>query len=388
MTACPNCFQEVRSDSYTWMCTAPQCKAREEDKIASAYLGSKTESGPFFNDVRPADAPKSWKPRSGTVCETCSNPHTEVCPMCHFPLPKNWRTFSVVTVAMNGARTTGKSLYIAVNHKQLAQWLMRFRSTIEPFDASTRDRYKKNYETPLFQELGVMPPTAKADAGTDGAQSRLPLIFSLGVLKGARRLLVIRDVAGEDMENAPEHAPDLEFLRHADAIFFMFDPLAVPAIRDKLKELVPQQQHGGDPRVVLTNMRRVLGDATPRVAVIVSKFDGLQALRNVDDVEWKRIMSHSGAAFMRDPSLDSIEYDDADGELLSLEVESLLRKLGAEDFVYSLGSAQGGQQIPHRFFAVSVLGESPIGEKLNERGISPFRIIDPMKWVLSEKGII
>jgi len=111
-------------------------------------------------------------------------------------------------------------------------------------------------------------------------------------------------------------------------------------------------------------------------------------LRDVDDVELKRIMSNPGAAFMRDPSLESGSYDNADGELLSLEIESLLTKLGAQDFVLLLGGAQGARQLPHRFFAVSVLGQSPDGDKLSRLGISPYRIVDPLKWLFDTKGIL
>jgi hypothetical protein len=287
---------------------------------------------------------------------------------------------------MCGARSTGKSVYISVAIQQAAVWLAKWRTTIEPANTYTRDVYQKSYKDPLFAQLGLIPPTASSE--TDGSAARLPMIFNLGEIKGAVRYLVLRDVAGEEIESAPENATNLRFLKYADGVFFMFDPLAIPAISDKLKDLIPHQNVGGDPRTVLTNLRQLIGKATPRLAVIVSKFDALQALRDVDDVELKRIMSNPGAALMRDGSLDHAGYDDDDGELLSLEIESLLQKLGANEFVLSVGGTQGGSRIPHRYFAVSVLGESPDGDRVSTLGISPFRIVDPLKWLLDAQGVI
>ena len=38
----------------------------------------------------------------------------EVCPACHRDLPEQWRNRRVFTMAMAGARGSGKSVYIAV----------------------------------------------------------------------------------------------------------------------------------------------------------------------------------------------------------------------------------------------------------------------------------
>ena len=387
MTACPSCFQQIHPEKFAWVCVSPKCTGREIDPIAGRFLGYDHESGPVTTQDRPPGSPNSWRPRPTVFCRSCGEPSAEACPTCHFPLMEDWRTFNVTTVAMSGARATGKSLYIAVTVKQMEPMLAKMRSTIEPADSRTRDNYRTIYERPLFEQLGMMPPTARSD--TDGSNARFPMIFSLGVLNGLRRILVIRDVAGEEMENVPENAPHLAFLRYADAVFFMFDPLAIDEVRKKLQDLVPHQINvGGDPKIVLGNLPRIIGTGTPRMAIILSKFDALQTFRDVNDVELKRIMSNPGAAYMRDPSLEKGTYDEDDGEMLSLEIESVLHKLGADNFVFSLQNAQGGRPLQHRFFAVSVLGESPDGDAVSKYGISPYRIVDPIKWLLHSKGII
>lgn len=386
MTACPSCFEQLPATDFAWVCENPSCE-QSTDTVATAYLGSRVESGPVTFLSRPSDAPRNWQKPDTIYCRKCQAPSHEACARCHYPLPDSWRSYDVTTIAMNGARWTGKSFYVAVAIQQLRNVLSHLRSTVDFGDTRTRDTYLNVYQRPLYEELKLIPATPRSN--TDASPQRYPLIFRLGVLKGVQRILVLRDVAGEDMEDAPENAPNLSFLRHADAVFFLFDPLAIPAIKEHLRGLVPHQLNtGGDPRLVLGNLKRLLGSATPALAVIVSKFDALQALRNVDDMEWKPIMSNPGAAFLRDPSLDSGTYDSADGELLSLEVQSLLYKLGADDFIFALEGSGGGKVLPHRFFAVSVLGESTDGESISRLGISPFRILDPLKWVLDMKNVL
>jgi hypothetical protein len=382
MAACPSCFQDISPDHYFWVCQSGKCE-QGVDEVASAFLNGSVESGPTYALSKPAGAPRSWAPHP-VRCAACQELCSDGCPNCHFPLPPLWRTFDVTTVAMSGAIATGKSVYIAVMIKQLTLMLTQLKSALGFFDTRTRDTYVEKYETPLFVTLGIIGSTPRSDTGS---HQRYPMIFDLGQIKGVRRILVVRDVAGEEMEETGENITHLSFLTHADGILFMFDPLAVPAIKDYLRDVVPLQDHGRDPRLVLDNLRRIIGNAQPKIGVVLSKFDALQALRDVDSVEWKRTMSNPGAAIMRDPSL-SAKYDRADGDLLSLEVQSLLDKLGAGDFMTRLESTPNGLELDRRFFAVSVLGESPDGASISKLGISPFRILDPIKWLLHTKGIL
>jgi len=341
-------------------------------------------SGPITLVARPSDAPRNWAPPAKIHCRQCSAIAQEACANCHFPLPENWRSFDVTTIAMSGARWSGKSFYIAVAVQQLRNVLAHLRTSLDFADSRSRDVYREHFQGPLYDKLKIIQATPRSN--TETPPQRYPLIFRMGSLRGIQRVLVIRDVAGEDLEATTEDTKSLSFLKYADGVFFMFDPLAIPAVRERLRGLVPNQLNtGGDPRLVLGNVRRLMGNASPALAIIVSKFDALQALRDVDDMEWRPIMSNPGAAFLRDPSLDAGTYDKVDGELLSLEVESLLHKLGAQDFVFAI---EGGRPIPHRYFAVSVLGESTDGESISKLGISPFRILDPLKWVLDMKNVI
>ncbi|MFB9164003.1 MULTISPECIES: hypothetical protein [Arthrobacter] len=355
--------------------------------MASGFMGFEVKNGPKIYQPPPADAGKNWRPADTAACGGCNEPAQDACPRCHYVLPIDWRVGRATCIAMSGARATGKSLYLAVLVKELKYLMSLLNCSVDFADNRSREKYTEIYEKPLFKERGLMNPTPsnlQADSYT-----RDPVILSLGMVNGVRRFLSIRDVAGEDMENPPENLRPLSFLANADALFFMFDPLAVPDIRLKLQDLIPAQLLlGGDPQMVLGNLLRMLGSATPHLAVILSKFDALQEMRNVDDVAWQSIMSNSGAAFLRDPSLQSAAYNQQDGDLLHEEVRSLLHKLEAKNLVMSLENPNNGRPLNYRFFAVSALGESPNGKSVHARGIAPFRCLDPAKWVLSATGVL
>lgn len=387
MTRCPQCFHLLSEQRYTWSCRSGKCTAAP-DEVASGYRGvAVVAPGPFYAADRPVVTKRSsWSPPATVICRECGVPADEMCPDCHYPLPAGWREAQATCIAMAGARATGKSLYIGVLVKQLEQLFDRVGATLEPATETTRDTYGSEYERPLFEERGIMRPTPRAD--TENSYQRDPLIFSMGTWSGQRRYLVLRDVAGEDLEASSSSTQHLAFFAHADGVFFMFDPFRVTEVRDQLADLVPAQRNqGGDPKTVLANLMRILGGAAPRVAVILSKFDAIQALRDVSGTDWSQVMANPGAAFSRDPSLDPAGYQEIDGQLLHLEVRSMLQRLHAGPIVTAIENPTSGVPLPHRFFAVSALGESPNGESLHSRGIAPFRCLDPLRWVLADFGV-
>lgn len=148
----------------------------------------------------------------------------------------------------------------------------------------------------------------------------------------------------------------------------MFDPLRIKGIRDQLHDLLPAQAFsGGDPRAVLNNVLHAVGAAQPKLAVIVSKFDALRVLRDVEGSGVEPDHVERGAAYLRDPS-DTPQYDESDGQLLHEEVRSLLTRLHGGAIVAAVENPSTGMRLPHRYFAVSALGAPPSGNRLHSRG--------------------
>lgn len=385
MTKCPRCFSVLDDDHYAWTVAPHAGGQRYRDPVASEYFGADTDLGPIYNVKRPPGH-RGTLPSAPDASAALQAPVAEICPVCHFTLPDGWRNGNTICIAMAGARATGKSLYIAVLIKQLELLCEGLGMSMEPVTRAAADAYERNYESPLYEQRALIPATPRIE--NQAPHQRVPLMFSIGAWQGVRQFLVVRDVAGEDMESGDLHGTHFRFFGNADAVFFMFDPLRVQGIRDQLHDLLPPPSYsGGDPRSVLNNVLTAIGTGRPKLAVILSKFDALRALRDVEGSEWSMIMSNAGAAYLRDTSA-SKTYDDVDGQLLHEEVRSLLQRLNGGSMITAVENPSSGRQLEHRYFVVSALGQAPSAGRLHARGIAPFRCADPLRWVTSAHKVL
>lgn len=385
MSKCPRCFTALHDDQYAWTVSPLAGGERYSDPVAAAFVGSEVESGPIYSVTRPQRY-RGPLLKASDAAAALKAPVVEICPVCHFALPDDWRGGQTICIAMAGTPATGKSTYLAVLIKQMQLLCESIGVSMEPVTRASAAAYTVNYVRPLYEQRGLIEPTPALHA--QAAHQREPLIFTIGIRDGIRRFLVIRDVAGEDLESGDMRAPRFQYFGNADAVFFMFDPLRVRAIRDQLHDLLPAQSFSaGDPRGLLTNVLLAIGSGRPKLAIILSKFDALRALGEVEESEWSQIMSNAGAAYMRDNSAGPY-YDDGDGELLHEEVRSLLLRLHAQSMVAAIESHSTGAHLMHRYFVVSALGQPHTGTRLSARGITPFRCTDPLRWVTSSSGVL
>ncbi len=396
MIKCPQCFSGLPSQQKAWACTNDSCVQDFRDDAASNFAGFDLPARPMYADTeqqftqrrKEGKAQGKWPP-AVPPCPVCAERMVDICQVCHFALPTGWGDGDVTCIVMSGARASGKSLYIAMGIDKLERLLLTHAKSQLSLSPELAEVFRINYQAPL-DARGVLQSTPKAES--QGAYQRQPLIFDLGLIKKRKQYLVVRDVAGEDMEDLPTSRLHFSFFGRADAVLFLFDPLAVPDVRANLAGIIPLPPDvGHDPIPVIANVltlvREGAGGQSPPIGVVVSKFDALEEFRDLEGKpQWSELMSHRGAAFARDPSERELVYDTADGDLLSAEVRSLVLKLGGAGIVAQLENR--ADRVQHQFFAVSVLGHAPRGNMLDGRGIAPFRAVDPLKWALSQTGAI
>ncbi|HMR48474.1 MAG TPA: hypothetical protein PKE40_03690 [Arachnia sp.] len=317
---------------------------------------------------------------------------------CHYPFPEKWVDGEAICLAVAGARFTGKSVFIAVMVKELAEMVVEMGyclSTVETLLTSGREHYKTKYEEQLLKARNMLTPTLTAAVGDPF--DRHPLILNLGIPARNRKgsvYLVIRDVAGEDLE-ATGDAPHLRFYQNASMVLFMFDPTQINEVQAELKGLVGAMNTEGAPaKEVIDKVLRLSSGGNVMLGVAFSKFDTLQEIgaRNIATPRGQKL-APAGAAFNREPEMLGTNaprtmYDDVDGGLLSAEVRSMLMDLGAKELVNQLERPSSGAPIDHRFFALSALGAPSENNQVNPRGIAPFRVLDPIKWVLFRHGVV
>ncbi|WP_166139432.1 TRAFAC clade GTPase domain-containing protein [Nocardioides ochotonae] len=289
----------------------------------------------------------------------------------------------VVCVAMAGARSAGKSIYLGVLRQQLELWVEEtHRSTLDLL-GETEKHYWARYGAALFVEGVILEATAEMSKDPDGHR---PLIFQFLDKTGRRLILVVRDVAGEDLEDLANRRPALAFVRRADAVVALIDPLKVAGLRESLRGVLQPGELGGDGVEVVRQLLNLFTDdgraSVPpdlRLAVALSKADVLQQVRDVPGAPLRPVMLRAGSPLQRDPSMSSASFDVVDADLVHAEVESVLTVLVGPKLVNLLRNGD----VEYRYFVLSALGAQPDGTRLNSSGIAPFRVLDPIKWVLS-----
>lgn len=318
------------------------------------------------------------------LCPRCARPISQPgpCGVCQLDVPAQWLTEQTVSIAMTGARSTGKSVLIAVMMLTFEHFLAeRHSSFLEPL-GNTREKFRLFYMEPLYVERALIKPTPPRSN-----QPLEPLLWSFA-MGGRRYCLSLTDAAGEDFEKVSPSDDHFRYLATVDLIVSLISMLKVPPIAVILDGLVNFPGEAGDDlavlRQVLTARRAHRGSATnPQSATALSKFDVVQRLREVEQaLPWHTIMNRPGAAMMRDPSMASAFDDQVDSDLLQSEISGLLELMGAT----MLQAAAQEAQMPFRLFACSALGMPPSADAVNRGGITPFRVLDVIKAAVAIKG--
>jgi hypothetical protein len=303
-------------------------------------------------------------------------------------------------MAVSGARGAGKSVYIAVLLYALKQYLQRCGRMIRPFTQATQEVYEERYERPLFRENRAMLGTPPMRAET-GAYQRDSMIWMISD-PSAPIYLAIRDVAGEDLEKFAGNEAPLSYFSRADLVVFLFDSLRLPSMTQILAGIIPpvnQGRLGKSSSEVLPIVLGQMHGAQADFALTFSKFDAFHELPKADIEQYARVMGNPSAHFNRDETMmrppgtgrgDTRAWFEEDQAFLDQEIRSLFDlihestvTLQAEQALHS-GRIRG---VGH--FAVSAVGETPPhDEQLTTRGISPFRVLDPLLWGLYRRGIM
>jgi len=123
------------------------------------------------------------------LCDDCDTvSHTPLCPECHFELPPDISQTDQRIVAIIGGRATGKSHYIAsLIHRLQQETGQKFHFSVRMLGDNTRERWIRDFYTPLFVQKTVLPPTAPAAVDS---RVKVPLIFRIAFeAAGYKRVL-------------------------------------------------------------------------------------------------------------------------------------------------------------------------------------------------------
>lgn len=324
------------------------------------------------------------------------------CSSCRYEVPPEWFSAERVSVAMTGARSSGKSVLIAVMITQLEDFLATHHQTylrpvgdvgalppdiaaeVPAWFASLGGRFALNYLVPLYHQRGLLRGTERLE---EGRVEPMLWFFQVGDRSCCLSLI---DAAGEDFQDLEPGDSRFGYLAQVDSLVTLIDPLKVPQIRAALAGIINFPDGAGDDLNVL---RRVLearaaqstsGNPQQTLALVLSKFDVLHQLKDIQATPFDDIMRRPGSAMRRDPSMRGATYDNEDGQLLHAELIGLLHHLNAS----SMLNAAGQSGMPYRLFATAALGVVPGTDSLGKGGMNPFRVLDFLKEILTRKEIL
>jgi Double-GTPase 2 len=391
---CPYCYEEVSRRQAWFRCTGPVSRggqrcAPEIDPV----LRDRTGFGGAVASAFAADGRDD-----AAVCPKCQGETTiRICPVCHSRLPVHFGKVGNRLIVPVGAKESGKTVFMTVLvHELMHQAGQRFNAALTGADEHSRHRFASDYEQPLYRQLRLLAPTTGDQAPlvfrftTERHRARAGRLGQAGLFgKGVsghgdpqRTLLSFFDTAGEDLRSQQSIEQNVRYLGAADGVVLLLDPLQMRGARERAAPgtLLPDLTED-EPAIVLENVTDLLlssrgGRPDKRIgrplAIVFTKMDAL-----MHDLK-------ETSPLRRSPP-DQPYFDERD----SLEVHTEIQRLLARWDGTRIDQIAQHNYSQYRYFGVSALGETPTEDnRVSARGIRPYRVADPILWILAQFGIV
>jgi GTPase SAR1 family protein len=386
---CPYCFERFPASELSFRCINPdpsRCPP-EEDQALARYQRLATA----FKLPRVFKPQRRWfgAPASAD-CQCGMKTSKLVCPRCHNELPSQFGQTESRTIALVGAKESGKSHYIAVLIHELANRIgQNFNASLTALDEQTIQRYKQDFRKFIYDDRVTIPPTFTARANIN---VRYPMAYRFSHARGRTLLgaplgeglrvisLVFFDTAGEDLGHIDLMATETRYLANSDGIIFLLDPLQIPAVRDALGNPARLRRENTDPQEIIGRVERLIRSSrelgpTARIKTPVAlAFSKLDEIRNLIDPgsAVHRASNHAGY------------FDQIDAAMVSDNMRAYV-----EEWVGpGLDLFMSHNFETFRYFGLSALGSAPDAQGRLTRGVAPFRVEDPLLWIFHQLKVI
>ncbi len=334
------------------------------------------------------------------VCPECGAPMTNMaCPNsdCRVrALPTDFDKFDeYIYLTLVGPKSVGKTVYMTMLTEKISKIFRdnyRYSVTLDPMSIENqteeRNRLYSNHMMPVYTSVGNQKPIILRFKFSIDTRTKMPRI-----------VLVIQDTPGEIYTNEKSyeiHNPPIsDYLQKSDGILFLVDPLQMEAVRncialedlpnDNINELGRLfnnvlEQFSAEIKRRKENVDRN-GKIKTKLATILMKEDAIGREPLNEGEEAVLIGSDS---FIR-RSAGTIDLDGLN--IISQEIEEYIND-NADGLATDIKASY--ERGCFKFFAVSALGTSPSkdenGDMIIPNNPIPFRIADPIIWMLSATG--
>ncbi len=377
---CPYCFESFDSADVHFLC---RCKKVDDEKYKNFWRP--TPVNPQGLPIIPKRGIFSFGTPKSAVCPECKRKtHMMLCPKCHNRIPNDMVLNGGKIISIVGARSSGKSNYIAVlieelrrNVNRLGRLGLEYKNVAEQSELQTERRYKEDFYNPLYNNSKCVDQTAVGDF-----RSRIPMIFTLTSPKGDTMHLVFYDTAGENFGQTANIAENVKFLTKSDAILYLVDTENIDAVRKRLGK--PKADTGFDSilSALLGHFQEGNEEAkamfSKPMAVVFSKIDYITSGdERFQDCSIAGLKTNS-------PYLMSDGINLKEFEMNSKSLRSILDRVWQQpDFINNIDNNWKDADKNVCFFGVSSLGSAPKGTTLTG-DVNPFRVLDPLVWILNK----
>jgi len=382
---CPYCFERFHRSEMLFRCLNPnpaQCSPEPDAALANYQrLNIPPKLGRVFSTS------SQWRKARVVECSCGVKTSKLVCPFCHNDLPSQFGSTDVHTIALIGAKEAGKSHYIAVLVNELTNRIgMSFNASLNALDEQTIRRYRQDFRRWIYVDKVTIPPTVTARQ--QGSSVRYPLTYRFSIKRRGWlpfnglhvSSLVFFDTAGEDLDHIDQMSTETKYLANSDGIIFLLDPLQIPSVRHQLPNntLLPQENTDpidivGRAATLIRDMRgmRATDPIDTPVALAFSKIDSVRPLFDPGSPV-HHASSHNG------------KFDVVDGQQMSDNMRAYLSQwIGNGLDLFMQHNFKN-----YSYFGVSSLGSHPDSQGRLGSGVAPFRVEDPLLWILFKLGIV
>lgn len=302
------------------------------------------------------------------------------CNVVNKEIPTDFLNGANFSVALIGAKASGKSNYIGVLVNEIRKKMTsRFNCTLSlAASEESKEYYDDHYYNPLFKHGRVVDATSQDEIP--------PLIFPLRFMDSKNRItkvaaLSFYDTAGENLDSTDQMLITNQYISNADGIILLLDPLQVPSIREKLQGKMPLPAQNTDVVEVLSrivqnirDVKNIRGTIKTPLALAFTKID---ALEQFDVLRDDSPLRHESA------HLERGVFVKTDFDNVGIEMEDLLDNWLDDELKQQMKNFE-----KYALFGVSSLGGVPNGTKLANDSIKPRRVLDPLLWLLAENNYI
>ena len=398
---CPYCFENFDSGDVMLRCCNPRC-SNENDNAFESFWESVAPGTVNPEQKHVYAIRKKWGLLKDMSCDLCgAKNYIHVCPNCHNELPLKLVEEGADIISVIGGPQSGKSHYIVALLHELREsgYEIGLNATLQQVGQNKEWHTETMYKNAIDKLNNQQTVLDKTEINSFSLPWIIRIDSTDPLKKGKQEakksvFLVFYDTAGENFSDPQEIKKNANYLKQSKAVIVLFDTLSIPQIKTILEEANEDTSESDSAtpfEVTWTALDNYIKEGNEELkdkpfAFVLSKFDVV--LSHHDDLNFSLEGFRDGKGKAIDRS-----YVNSKNKFNVRQVESAHEKIKdalKDKDIWNMGKyptfvdTYWGDN--GRFFGISAIGSMPDGGIIKKGGIRPYRVMDPLLWIMSKLG--